>query len=129
MKWYITFFALIAFGFFQNLPAFSQDVVYEEVEEMPEFVGGENTMYQYIASNIVYPYLARERNISGTVYVSFIIEKDGSISNVSILKGIGGGCDEEAIRVVKNMPKWIPGKEKRNPVRVRYNLPIKFFLY
>jgi TonB family protein len=98
------------------------------VESMPEFPGGDKALYKYLADSLHYPRAAIENNIQGRVFVTFIIEKDGSISNVRVLRGIGGGCDEEALRVVQNMPKWIPGKQRGKPVRVQYNLPIKFSL-
>ena len=72
--------------------------------------------------------MARESGIQGVVYVTFVVEPDGSISNVRVIRGIGGGCDEEAIRVVKMMPKWIPGNQRGKPVRVQFNMPIKFTL-
>ena len=75
-----------------------------------------------------YPAMARESNIQGRVYVSFIVEKDGSVSNIQLLRGIGGGCDEEAIRVVGAMPQWQPGRQNGRAVRVAYNLPIRFSL-
>lgn len=98
------------------------------VELMPTYRGGEENLYFFLNSNINYPVFARENNISGTVVVNFIIEKDGSITNVSVLKDIGGGCGEEAMRVVKAMPKWNPGKENGVTVRTSFNLPIKFVL-
>ena len=72
--------------------------------------------------------MAIEAGIQGTVYVSFIVEKDGSISHVNVARGIGGGCDEEAVRVIRKMPKWSPGKQRSIPVRVKINVPIKFKL-
>ena len=78
--------------------------------------------------NIKYPESALKQGIQGTVYVSFIVEKDGSVSNVNILKGIGGECDEEALRVVKEMPRWTPGLYKGKPARVLFNMPIYFKL-
>ena len=98
------------------------------VEQMPIFSGGEEAMYNWLAENIKYPQVAKETGITGTVIVSFIVERDGSISNITIRKDIGGGCGEEAVRVVKLMPKWKPGKQKGAPVRVQYNLPIRFSL-
>jgi protein TonB len=95
---------------------------------MPEFKGGAGAMTKYLVESIKYPKTAREKGINGTVYVTYVVEKDGAVSNVKILRGIGGGCDEEAIRVVREMPNWIPGKNKGKPVRVQFNLPIKFAL-
>jgi len=79
-------------------------------------------------NNIKYPEVARTSGITGTVYVQFVVEKDGSISDVKVVRGIGGGCDEEAVRVVKSMPRWKPGKQRGQPVRVYFTLPIEFKL-
>jgi protein TonB len=98
------------------------------VEQMPEFPGGASNMMKFIAENVKYPAMAREAGISGNVFVSFVVNRNGEISNVKILRGIGGGCDEEAIRVVRLMPSWIPGKQNGKPVPVQFNLPIKFIL-
>ncbi len=105
-----------------------EDSVYDKVDVSPEYPGGMNEMIKFISSNIVYPESAKKANIKGVVYVSFIVEKDGSISNIKILRGIGGGCDEETIRVMKLMPKWTPGKKGEKPVRVKFALPVKFEL-
>ena len=96
------------------------------VEQMPEFIGGEDAFIQYLQENIKYPEYAKENKISGTVQVEFIVNEDGSISNTKIVKGIKGGCDEEALRVVKKMPKWKPGKQNGKFVRVYYTVPITF---
>ncbi|MBU1368327.1 MAG: energy transducer TonB [Bacteroidetes bacterium] len=98
------------------------------VEQQPEFPGGDAARLRYFASEIKYPQQARETGIQGIVYVSFVVEPDGSVSNVKILRGIGGGCDEEAIRVVRSMPAWKPGKQRNVPVRVQFTLPVKFTL-
>ena len=106
----------------------ANDKVYEKVEVMPEFPGGDQAMMDFVAKNVVYPQEARDKEISGRVMVGFIVEKDGSISDAKVVKGIGGGCDEEAVRVVKAMPKWKPGKEKGKPVRVSFMMPFAFKL-
>lgn len=106
----------------------SNDKVFEKVEDMPEFPGGEQAMMDFVGKNVQYPKEAMEKEISGRVLVGFIVEKDGSVNEVKIVRGIGGGCDEEAVRVVKAMPKWKPGKEKGKPVRVSYMMPIFFKL-
>jgi protein TonB len=102
--------------------------IFQIVEEMPSFPGGDQKMMEYVAKNIKYPQIARETGVQGKVFVNFVVEPDGSVSNVKILRGIGGGCDEEAMRVVKSMPKWKPGKQRGKPVRVSYNLPVNFRL-
>ena len=103
--------------------------VYQMVEEMPKYPGGEQAMMKYVADNIKYPEEAKDQNIAGRVFVSFIVEKDGSIGEVKVMRGIGGGCDEEAVRVIKAMPKWTPGKVKGEPVRVSYMMPLNFKLW
>lgn len=105
-----------------------EDVPFVRVENMPEFKGGLKAMYAFINSIIEYPRLAKEIGISGRVFLSFVVERDGSITDVQITRGIGGGCDEEAVRVIKAMPNWNPGKQRENPVRVQYQMAIKFSL-
>ena len=95
---------------------------------MPSFKGGEDAMYEWLGENIKYPQVAKETGVSGTVIVTFVVEKDGSITGIKILKNVGGGCGAEALRVVNAMPKWIPGTQNGNLVRVQYNLPIRFSL-
>ncbi|MFN4124105.1 MAG: energy transducer TonB [Flavobacteriales bacterium] len=102
--------------------------IYTFVEQMPEFPGGEEELFKYLSKNIKYPAMARESGLTGTVYVTFVVEGDGKITDVKILRGIGGGCDQEALRVVQNMPPWKSGKQNGRPVRVQCNLPIKFTL-
>ena len=104
------------------------DTVYNVVEQMPEFPGKEKAMMEFMTHNIHYPEEAKEKGIEGRVFVQFVVEKDGSINEVKVLKGIGHGCDEEAVRVVKSMPKWKPGKQKGKPVRVHYQMPFFFKL-
>ncbi|MDR0364135.1 MAG: energy transducer TonB [Bacteroidales bacterium] len=104
------------------------DIIVQFPEQNPEYPGGDAARLAFLKNNIKYPRLAREVGIQGTVYVSFVVEKDGSISNASIVRGIGGGCDEEAARVTQMMPKWIPGKQGKYPVRVKYYMPVKFTL-
>jgi protein TonB len=98
------------------------------VEEPPTFPGGDQALYKWLGENLKYPEEAKELGIQGRVFVSFVVEPDGSTSNVVVKRGIGGGCDEEAVRIVKAMPKWAPGKQRGQPVRVQFNLPIKFTL-
>jgi protein TonB len=105
-----------------------QAEIFTVVEEQPGYPGGEEARISYLQQNIKYPEEAKELGIQGKVFVTFVVEVDGSISDVRVLRGIGGGCDEEAIRVVKSMPKWVPGKQRGVPVRVQFNLPIKFTL-
>ena len=102
--------------------------IFQIVEEMPAFPGGEAKLMEYVGKNIKYPQIARETGIQGRVFIGFVVEPDGSVSNVKLLRGIGGGCDEEAMRVVKSMPKWKPGKQRGKAVRVSYQIPVLFKL-
>jgi TonB family protein len=102
--------------------------VFTIVEEMPQYPGGEEKRLKFLAENIQYPVAASESGIQGTVYVSFVVNTNGKLVDVKILRGIGGGCDEEALRVIKQMPRWTPGKQNGKTVRVLYNMPIIFRL-
>ncbi len=102
--------------------------IFVVVEDMPKFPGGEPALYRFLVDNVKYPKEAREKGIQGRVFITFIVEKDGSLTNFKVVRGIGHGCDEEAIRVAKMMPNWEPGKQRGKEVRVQFNLPIKFVL-
>ena len=106
----------------------TKEEAYTVVDSMPEYPGGMNAMMSFLSSNITYPQQAKNDTISGRVFINFIIEKDGSVTNVNVLRGIGSGCDEEAVRVISSMPKWKPGMQNGEAVRVSYNIPIKFAL-
>ena len=108
--------------------ASDEPVGMELLEKYPEFPGGQNAFYKYIGRNLRYPMVAREQEISGRVIVRFIIERNGSLSDIRIIRGIGGGCDEEAIRVLKNSPAWTSGMQNGQKVRVAYTMPISFLL-
>jgi protein TonB len=99
------------------------------VEEMPQFPGGDEALLKFLSQNLHYPAEAKETNITGTVYIYFVVEPDGSISSLKVKRGIGAGCDEEALRVVRLMPVWSPGKQRGMPVRVQFTLPVKFTLH
>lgn len=110
-------------------PPPDESVLLGVVEEIqPEFPGGIEAMYKFIQDNLQYPRLALENGIEGRVYVTFVVEEDGSITNPRLLRDIGGGCGQEAIRVVKMMPKWKPSEQQGKPVRVQYNLAVRFEL-
>jgi protein TonB len=103
--------------------------IFTIVEQMPEPPGGIQAFYKYVANSIVYPAMAREAQISGKCHLKFVVESDGTISNVEVLKGVTGcsDCDKEAVRVIKAYPqKWTPGKQNGKAVRVYYNMPIRF---
>ena len=104
------------------------DEIFDVVETQPNPPGGMSGWNKYLADNLKYPTQARRMGVEGTVIVVFVINTDGSIQDVEVLRGIGGGCDEEAVKVVKNAPKWEPGKQRGRPVRTRMRLPIRFKL-
>ncbi len=105
-----------------------EEKVFMVVEDDPSFPGGEAKMMKYIQEHLKYPEMAKEMDVTGTVIVGFIVEPDGSITNIKVLKGIGGGCDKEAKRVIESMPKWEPGKQRGRAVRVNVKVPIRFRL-
>lgn len=102
--------------------------VYEIVDQMPEYPGGLTALMNYLRANIRYPEAAQKAGIEGRVIVSFIVEPNGSVSNVEIVRGVDSDLDQEALRVVRQMPKWKPGKQDGSTVRVKFHLPIKFML-
>lgn len=103
--------------------------IFTIVEKMPSYPGGEKALFKYLGDNIKYPAMAKDAGITGKVFVNFVVNETGKITDVKVLRGIGGGCDEEAMRVIKNMPKWNAGKQRGKAVKVSYNLPIKFTLH
>ncbi|MBS1555400.1 MAG: energy transducer TonB [Bacteroidetes bacterium] len=104
------------------------DEIFTVVEETATPKGGMAAFYKYVGEKIKYPAQARRMGVEGKVFVQFVIGKDGSISDVKVIKGIGAGCDEEAIRIVQSSPAWNPGKQRGKPVKQRYTLPIQFKL-
>lgn len=106
----------------------NDDAIYTYVQESPAFPGGEAALKSFIQRNIIYPKLAQQNKIQGRVYASFVVEKDGSLTSIKILQGIGAGCDDEALRVVRLMPKWKSGKRQGHAVRVQIILPMNFIL-
>lgn len=98
------------------------------VEQQPEFPGGMDALRAFLSNNLKYPRAATSAGVSGRVFISFVVNTDGSLTDLQVLKGIGFGCDEEAIRVMQKMPNWRPGKQSGRAVRVKYNLPISFTL-
>lgn len=124
-------FLIVFFMAFVSVNAYSQskeqdDAVYSIVSEQPSFPGGMQEMMKFISENRKYPAEAKAKDIHGKVIVAFVVERDGSLSDVKIRRGIGYGCDEEAIRVIKSMPKWTPGKQNGKAVRVSFMLPVTF---
>ena len=109
-------------------PESPENTIFTVPEIDPEFPGGMEAMYKFFQDNIRYPKEAKRKNISGKVFITFVVEKDGSISNPRILRDIGGGCGAEAIRVAKMMPRWTPGQQRGLSVRVQFNMPVNFSL-
>jgi len=106
----------------------ADDKIRDIADEMPEFPGGMRGWKKYLSENLRYPQMARTGDIEGTVYVDFVVGKDGAISKVHVVRGLGGGCSEEAIRVLEQAPRWKAAKQKGYPVTVRMTLPIRFAL-
>lgn len=109
-------------------PVEETDEIHITAEENPSFPGGITQFYQYVAKHLEYPKQAIRNGTEGKVYIKFVIDRDGSISNAEVLKGINQACDEEALRVIKNSPRWNPGKQRGQAVRVQMTLPISFKL-
>ena len=106
----------------------SADSVFVEVENTPEFPGGNDALMNFIASNVKYPQVAKENGITGKVFVQFVVSKDGSVKNVTIARGVDKLLDEEALRVIKSLPNWTPGKNRGVAVNVQFTIPINFQL-
>ena len=102
--------------------------IFTVVEQMPMFPGGDGALMSYLSQNIHYPTIAAENGVQGRVVVGFVVERDGSITDVNILRGVDPSLDKEAMRVVKSMPKWTPGKQNGSAVRVKYQVPVSFRL-
>ena len=109
-------------------PKEEETKVFDVVEQMPSFPGGPSALMQYLSSNIKYPVVAEENGVQGRVVCTFVVERDGSITDVRVIKSVDPSLDKEAVRVVKSMPKWIPGKQNGSAVRVKYTVPVTFRL-
>ena len=132
------FIALLSFGFMANAMAqhfdegeevieqSESDKVFEVVDEMPSFPGGQSALFDFMAKNIKYPEVAVECGIEGRVLVTFIVKKDGSLSDVRVAKSVDPSLDKEAVRIIKSMPKWNPGTHKGMYVNVKFTLPVTF---
>ncbi len=105
-----------------------ENKVFDVVEQMPSFPGGQSALMQFLQSNVKYPVVAQENGVQGRVVVSFVVERDGSITDVQVVRSVDPSLDREAQRVVRSMPKWIPGKQNGQAVRVKYNVPVSFRL-
>ncbi|MCD8540646.1 MAG: TonB family protein [Leadbetterella sp.] len=106
----------------------AEEEIFRGVEQDPEFPGGLSALMKYLQKNVNYPAAAQRANASGKVILQFVVEKDGSVGQISVIKSVGFGCDEEAVRVLKSMPKWSPGRQNGQAVRVWYTLPVTYTL-
>lgn len=106
-----------------------EEMVFLVVDEMPAFPGGQEALFKYLTDNVIYPAIAKENGIQGRVVCTFVVEKDGRITNVEVVRSGGDpSLDKEAVRVIKSMPKWKPGKQRGQAVRVKFTIPVKFSL-
>jgi protein TonB len=126
MKWH--WLALFLLSFTSLAQQISHEIVFLRVEDPPQFIGGQDSLLNFLKQNLQYPEEARKAQVVGKVELQFIVEKDGTVSNVEVVWALGKGCDEEALRVMKLMPKWKPGKQSGRAVRVKFNMPIVFAL-
>lgn len=117
---------LFSTGSLAQTAAKSDTTVYTVVERQPQFPGGMDSLSAFIHTNLHYPVEARKAGIKGRVFVSFIVERDGSLRAITVFRELGYGCDEEAVRVITAMPCWLPGSQDGKPLRVKYSLPIRF---
>lgn len=109
-------------------PKHEENKIFTVVEQMPMYPGGDAALMQYLSSNIHYPAVAAENGVQGRVVVGFVVERDGSITDVNVMRSVDPSLDREAVRVVKNMPRWTPGKQNGSAVRVKYQVPVSFRL-
>jgi len=109
-------------------PKVEETKVFDVVEQMPSFPGGQGALMSWLGSNIKYPVVAEENGVQGRVVCTFVVERDGSITDVKVVRGVDPSLDKEAVRVLKAMPKWIPGKQNGSAVRVKYTVPVTFRL-
>jgi len=109
-------------------PKEEETKVFDVVEQMPSFPGGQGALMSWLGSNIKYPVVAEENGVQGRVVCTFVVERDGSITDVKVVRGVDPSLDKEAVRVLKQMPHWIPGKQNGSAVRVKYTVPVTFKL-
>jgi TonB family protein len=119
---------VFVFAMLFSCATFAQDEVYSIVEEMPVYPGGEEALFKFIGDNIRYPEEAKAAKVQGIVYLSFVVNKKGKVRDITVIRGIGSGCDEAAIEMARAMPNWTPGRQRGKNVNVQYNLPVRFSL-
>ena len=135
MKFFYVLFMLFIFGSMTQLSyaqseqdSTQKEYQFFEITEVPKFPGGANEMMKFLSENIVYPDIAQDNGIQGTVSVQFVVDKDGSLTDIKVLRNPGGGLGDEGKRIVELMPKWSPGYQKNEPVRVKMIIPLRFKL-
>ncbi len=128
MKRLLLILGIMNIALLSNAVQAQDSTIHKMADQMPEPTGGIKSFYEYIESNLQYPQEARQLKLQGRVMVKFVVETDGSLSNIEVSRGIGGGCDEEAVRLLRNAPKWKPGKKGGKEVRVEVSRPIIFKL-
>jgi TonB family C-terminal domain len=116
----------IEIAIIKTVDSSEDDEFFTFVDTHPQFPGGENALAEWLSENLVYPQVAKDQGIQGTVNIRFVVEVDGSIAHIEVLKPLDPSCDKEAIRAINAMPKWIPGKQGDKNVAVYYNLPVRF---
>lgn len=121
-------FGLITVSAQKTVVAQKNQKVFDIVEQMPEYPGGQAALFEYLSKNIKYPADAEKKKVEGKVFVTFVVDTDGKITDVSLMRKVFPSLDAEAIRVISAMPNWIPGKQKGQVVRVKYTVPIMFRL-
>lgn len=121
-------FTSLSYSGFSQQDTVREEMIYDMPEIMPEFIGGPDALDEFLKKNIKYPAEAKEKGIQGKVYVQFVVEKDGTVTNVTVRRSANALLDAEAVRVVKLMPAWKPGTNRGKKVRVRYTLPVSFTL-
>ena len=119
-------FFLISLSLFAQTAATGEEMVFKVVEHPPEFPGGPAALTDYVQKNVKYPPEAQKAGLKGKVYINFIVETDGSLTDIQVMNGLGEGCDEEAVRVIEAMPNWQPGTQSGRAVRVRFRMPVLF---
>ncbi|MCI6460951.1 MAG: TonB family protein, partial [Prevotella sp.] len=112
----------------EEAPKVEEQKVFDVVEQMPSFPGGPQALFEYLSKHIKYPVVAEENGVQGRVIVTFVVERDGSVTDVRVAKSVDASLDKEAVRVVSGMPRWIPGKQNGSAVRVKYTVPVTFRL-
>ncbi|HPR29261.1 MAG TPA: TonB family protein, partial [Chitinophagales bacterium] len=119
---------MVTDAYLSGTPASESDAIFITVEVMPQYPGGDKAMQEFIRKELRYPAAAKDASIQGTVYVNFVVDATGEVGNIKLIRGIGGGCDEEAMKMVSKMPRWKPGRQNGKNVPVSMTIPVQFKL-